>query len=181
MVCNRCTAEFAIGVRMCPQCTAEDAHEKGPEDDMAKITHGAGATDVNQEGAEGWDGTSTSASSAMEPKTSRGSELPDQSPAPTAENPSETDQTEPGSTAASTGGESPSTPESEDQADADESGDEYDDWSYAELQAEAKTREGMAATGTTDDLKARLREDDKTRDAQLDEAFPAADADKAGE
>lgn len=43
MVCRSCTAKFAVGLRMCPQCTAEDAYEEGTEDDMPKTTvHGGG-------------------------------------------------------------------------------------------------------------------------------------------
>lgn len=48
--------------------------------------------------------------------------------------------------------------ESEEEDEVEE--DEYDAMSYADLQAEAKEREGVSAAGSADDIRARLREHD---------------------
>jgi hypothetical protein len=144
---------------MCPQCTAEDAHEEGP-DDMAKTTVHGGPSDVNQEGGEQeWAGTSTSTSSEPEQTTSGSSEPADQSPAPTTENLSSPDQTE-GSTAPSTDGASESTSTSADQADP------YDGWTKEDLQAELADRE-KPVSGNKAELVARLREDDAAKAAEV--------------
>lgn len=51
-------------------------------------------------------------------------------------------------------------PVDDDQVDEDEIEDRYTDMSYAELQAEAKDRDGMSAGGSAAELQARLRADD---------------------
>lgn len=165
MVCNHCGTKFAVGLRMCPQCTAEDAHEEGAE--MAKNTVHGGPSDVNQEGDGAWAGTSSSTSSEQDPTTASSSSPADQSPAPSTENPSSPDQTG-GSTAPSTDGESGSTPQSADQADP------YAGWLKDDLQAELFDRE-LSVSGTKAELLARLRENDAARAAQ-DDAAPAAAA-----
>lgn len=43
-------------------------------------------------------------------------------------------------------------------------GDRYDGMSYPELRAEASARDGVNANGSAEDLRARLREDDKSSD-----------------
>lgn len=48
-VCNRCTTKFAAGLRSCPQCTSESAHEEGTE--MPKTTK-HGATNAAEDTAE---------------------------------------------------------------------------------------------------------------------------------
>lgn len=142
MVCNRCGCEFAVGVRMCPQCTSESARMKGDED-MAKISVHGGPTDVDRE-ADAWDGTKLSASSEKEPTTEPDSSPSDQSPAPTTENLSSPDPEE-SSTAPSTDGSGAADP--------------YDSWSKDELQAELVERE-LPKSGNVPELVARLREDD---------------------
>jgi len=44
-VCDDCGSRFAVGLRMCPQCTSEQAHEEG-DDDMPKTTVYGGATNA---------------------------------------------------------------------------------------------------------------------------------------
>jgi hypothetical protein len=137
---------------MCPQCTSESAHEKGPED-VAKNTVAGGPSDANQEGGDGeWDGTSTSTSSDPEPTTSDSSEPASQSPAPTTDSPSSPDQTG-DSSAPSTDGESESTEQSEAPADA------YDDWLKEDLVVELAER-NLPVSGNKPELIARLRESD---------------------
>lgn len=135
---------------MCPQCTAEDCHEYGPEDDdMAKITKAQGPS--YREGEAGWDGNSSSTSTAPEQTSGPSSEQPGPSPAQTTENPSESPQTDQEGSAGSVGGESPST-----LAPAGPSDDGYDDMLKADLQDEAEER-GLSVAGNKAELIARLR------------------------
>lgn len=53
------------------------------------------------------------------------------------------------------------TPASDDDETGNDSSDKYDSMSYSELQAEAKSRD-LSAGGSTEDLQARLREDDES-------------------
>lgn len=50
-----------------------------------------------------------------------------------------------------------------DAPDNDQTQDRYTDMAYADLQAEAKERDGMSAGGSADDLRDRLRADDAAK------------------
>lgn len=202
--CVACGTKFAVGLRMCPQCTSENAVEDSEDaraqlelaatydqwtkeqlqdelerrdlpktgnkpdlirrlldnppggKNMPKISAAGGPSDARQpddvevtQRADGtWDGTSYSTSTEKPPTSGEQNSLDDQSPAPTTENLSETDQTAYG-TAPSTGGEK-----------ADRRA-EYEDWTKEDLQAELERRD-LPKSGNKDELVARLVDYDKS-------------------
>lgn len=149
LVCNDCGCEFAIGVRMCPQCTSENAHEKGDEMAPKSTVHG-GPSNADEEAAE-WDGSKPSTSSEKEPTTGESSSPSDPLPAPTTENPSSPDLTE-SSSAGTTDG-------------AGTAADPYDTWRKEDLGDELADR-GLPVSGNKPELIARLREDDAAKAQQ---------------
>jgi hypothetical protein len=50
-VCRQCGCRFAVGLRMCPQCTAEDVTTE-EEAEMAKISVHGGPSNADAEAAE---------------------------------------------------------------------------------------------------------------------------------
>lgn len=104
-------------------------------------------------GRDNWpvqeDGGDSSASSEKINPSGEPNKQPDQPPVPSAANPSNLDGT--ASDAPLTDGDGEVLPPEE---------DPYADWSYAELQQECKERD-LSAGGKTEDLIARLIEDDE--------------------
>lgn len=149
--CKRCGCRFAVGLRMCPQCTSESVREfTGEVEDVSpKISVSNGASYEGQEGGgDEWDGTNSPASTETPQTTDAPNAPSDPAVAPTTESPSPTDPTESGS-ADSTDGATPAV----------ELPGPYSEWVNADLSAELERR-GLAKTGTKAEMTARLEEDD---------------------
>lgn len=148
--CLSCGAKFAVGLRLCPQCTSETCTEYTGEetDDVSpKISKANGPT--HEGGDEAWPGSSSTTSSENEPKTGDDGSPSDLKPAPTAESPSEKDPAS-DSSVSSTDGTS---------ADALEPTG-YDGWLKPELVVELEKRE-LAKTGTKAEMIRRLIDHDQ--------------------
>lgn len=149
--CKACGCRFAVGLRMCPQCTSESVREyTGGTEVSPKISKEQGAS--YEGGEQGWDGDSSSTSTETPATVTPLSERSDSSLVQTTESLSSTDQTESG-TARSTDGET--------EGDAATAG-KYDDLLKDDLVEEARKRE-LATTGTKAELVARLEEADAVK------------------
>lgn len=161
--CQDCGTKFAVGLRMCPQCTSENSVEDSEEDTMPKTTVNNGPSDaqtyppeqLGEGGEQGWDGSSSSTSTEKPPTSDETTASSDQSPVPTTESLSETGQTDAGSVP-STDGE---------KADPSDRRAEYETWTKDDLSAELELRD-RPKTGTKAELVDRLCEyDDQTADS----------------
>lgn len=160
MVCRSCSTKFAVGLHMCPQCTAEDAYMDGDEN-MPKITVHGGPTVAGE--TEGGDlsspGNSSSTSTEKQPTSDEQNSPQDQSPAPTTESPSSTGQTADSSVPSTDG----------DPTAADLEVAPYEEWTNEALRDEIGRRNEVRAelgidrlpvSGTKAELVERLEDDD---------------------
>lgn len=146
--CLDCGTKFAVGLRLCPQCTSETCTEYREEETVSpKISKANGATHAG--GDAGWDGSSSPTSTEKEPTTGDDSSPSDRKPAPTAESPSSSDPAS-DSSASSTAGTS---------ADQVEPTG-YDDWLKPALIEELGKRE-LSKAGTKAEMIRRLAEYDQ--------------------
>lgn len=191
-VCNNCGTLFAVGMRMCPQCTSENARE-AEDADMAKITRHGGPSDLNQAPAEAIpnpEGPNANYTVGTDPASDV---EPDQAKtaAAAADMAEGGDQWDSGSYTTSSGQEQPSEPSSSlsdpslvpateslsgttetgsdgagsaDGANSDQQ-DDYDDWTNSELSKELENR-ALPKSGTKAELVERLRANDAEQEQE---------------